>query len=172
VQVISPNNAELAGFFGIEDTLVIDDPQTIQNLAAELVAVGIGPSGDGAVVVRAGKMGCLVVSPKHSPTWLPAYHQPQGRGENNAKVIDPTGGGNAFIGGLSVGLARHGMTDYIFAAAMGIVAASFAIEQIGIPVLVKVEGSEDEFWNGFSVSARFEEYQKRVEGMGILLGRG
>ncbi|KAI1298916.1 Ribokinase-like protein [Xylaria venustula] len=75
------------------------------------------------------------------------------------KVVDPTGGGNTFLGGLAVALARgKGLEE---AAAWGSVAASFAIEQIGVPAL----GHDDEgreTWNGVRVEERFEEFKTRL----------
>lgn len=75
------------------------------------------------------------------------------------KVIDPTGGGNTFLGGLAVALARgKGLEE---AAAWGSVAASFAIEQVGVPTL----GHDDqgnEIWNGVRVDDRFEEFKTRL----------
>ena len=59
--------------------------------------------------------------------WIPAYHQ------SSELVVDPTGGGNTFLGAFAVALARgKGMEE---AARWGNVAASFAIEQVGMPVL-------------------------------------
>lgn len=82
--------------------------------------------------------------------------------------MDPTGGGNTFIGGLAIGLVRY-KDNFVLAAAMGTVAASFAIEQIGIPTLAKKDGGR-ELWNGVEVQARMDEYRQRVEAMGISLG--
>lgn len=179
--VISPNHSELAGFYGIEDPLDISSPSTIASLATKLVTAGIGPNGTGAVVVRCGKMGCLVSSRKRMNVWLPAYYSSEDSGteesetgpkkgeKNHPKVIDPTGGGNAFIGGLAIGLVRSS-GNFVLAAAMGTVAASFAIEQIGIPKLEKRGGKDGgELWNGVEVKERLEEYKKRVEAMGISL---
>ncbi|KXJ95396.1 Ribokinase-like protein [Microdochium bolleyi] len=59
--------------------------------------------------------------------WIPAYHTDKDR------VVDPTGGGNTFLGGLAVALARGKSLEE--AAAWGAVAASFAIEQVGMPTL-------------------------------------
>lgn len=198
MHVVSPNHTELAGFYGIEDPIDISSPDTIASLAAKLVTAGIGANGTGAVVVRCGKMGCLVSSRKRMSVWLPAYYQPEGEGTNrnsdegndpkngnrskssgngprakegdktHPKVVDPTGGGNAFIGGLAIGLVRNS-GNFVLAAAMGTIAASFAIEQIGIPTLSKKEPGK-ELWNGVDVQGRLEEYQKMVEGMGIYLG--
>ena len=89
--------------------------------------------------------------------WLPAVHS------NAEKVVDPTGGGNGFLGGLAVALARgKGVEE---AAAWGCVAASFAIEQVGMPELgVDEEGRET--WNGVRVEERLEEFRKRCGNWG------
>lgn len=79
--------------------------------------------------------------------------------ETHPKVVDPTGGGNGFLGGLAVALARGKCIEE--AATWGSVAASFAIEQVGLPVL----GSDEqggEVWNGKSVGGRLEEFMRRV----------
>ncbi len=66
--------------------------------------------------------------------WLPAYHS--NKGDTEGQVIDPTGGGNTFLGGMGVALARgKGIEE---ACAWGTVAASFAIEQIGVPSWAKM----------------------------------
>lgn len=85
--------------------------------------------------------------------WIPAFHT------DKEKVIDPTGGGNTFLGGLAVGLARGKSLEE--AAIWGSIAASYAIEQVGPPM---VEKSEDgvERWNGVSVDQRLEEFQARM----------
>lgn len=84
--------------------------------------------------------------------WLPAVH-------NDAeKVVDPTGGGNGFLGGLAVALARgKGIEE---AAAWGSVAASFAIEQVGMSELGTDE-KRRETWNGVRVEERLGEFMKR-----------
>lgn len=85
--------------------------------------------------------------------WIPAYHS------DSSKVVDPTGGGNAFLGGLTVALARgKGLEE---AAKWGSVSASFAIEQVGMPELGKdVEGRE--VWNGVRVEERLEQFERRL----------
>lgn len=100
--------------------------------------------------------------------WLPAVFaanaesrnaEESGNGEgDHEKVVDPTGGGNAFLGGLAVGLARG--KEVLDAAVWGSVAASFAIEQVGMPILgVDAEGVET--WNGVRVEQRLDEYVKK-----------
>ncbi|KAH6631958.1 Ribokinase-like protein [Chaetomium tenue] len=91
--------------------------------------------------------------------WVPAYYgEGYGGGDVAERVVDPTGGGNTFLGGLSVALARGKSIEE--ACAWGHVAASFAIEQVGFPVLsVDEEGRET--WNGVRVEDRLREFQER-----------
>lgn len=78
---------------------------------------------------------------------------------HNKKVVDPTGGGNTFLGGLAVALARGKSLEE--AAAWGTVAASLAIEQVGVPALGRdIHGRET--WNGVCVDDRFEEFKTRL----------
>lgn len=154
VDVVSPNHSELAAFFDVpahpHGRL---DRGVVERCCSDWAASGIGIDGGGAVVVRAGKDGCFVAQ-GGSKLWLPAYHQSAG------KVVDPTGGGNAFLGGLAVGLARgHGLAD---AATWGSVAASFAIEQVGMPSLG--QGPDGEAWNGERAHDRVREYGARLRG--------
>lgn len=88
--------------------------------------------------------------------WIPAYHT------DASKVVDPTGGGNTFLGGLAVALARgKGIEE---ACAWGSVAAGFAIEQIGVPELGEDEDRR-ETWNGVRVEERLKVFKERI-GMG------
>ena len=87
--------------------------------------------------------------------WLPAYFTEKEKDH----VVDPTGGGNGFLGGLAIGLARgKGLEE---SAAWGSVAASFAIEQVGMPVL-KIDEEGRETWNGVVVDDRLNEFIRRA----------
>ena len=86
--------------------------------------------------------------------WIPAYHQ------DAAKVVDPTGGGNTFLGGMSVALGRG--EDIETAVVWGSIAASFAIEQVGVPNLDRAEDDDRETWNGHNVHDRLHEFQQRL----------
>jgi hypothetical protein len=90
-------------------------------------------------------------------SWVPAYHS------DSNKVVDPTGGGNAFLGGLAVALARgKGLEE---AARWGSISASFAIEQVGMPVLGH-DGEGREVWNGVRIDERLAEFERRLAGTG------
>jgi sugar/nucleoside kinase (ribokinase family) len=60
------------------------------------------------VVIRCGSKGCMVFTASGTER-LPAYYT--GSAEDQGQVVDVTGGGNAFLGGLVAGLAsRPGTT--------------------------------------------------------------
>ncbi|KAK5700517.1 hypothetical protein LTR97_005034 [Elasticomyces elasticus] len=155
VDVISPNHEELAALFG-QDHAGAVNKELIEQQARHLNNSGIGADGMGMVVVRAGKVGCYLATAGKN-CWLPAYHQ------DATRVIDPTGGGNGFLGGLAVGLVRT--NDMVEAARMGSVAASYCIEQVGVPSLTvahreHIERLEE--WNGTSVFKRLAEFRTRT----------
>jgi len=160
VDVISPNHDELCAFFGERPHHDNGDAAaaTIAVCAAKLLDSGIGEGGEGAVVVRVGKDGCYVAS-RGKQRNLPAYHH-----TGTGKVVDPTGGGNSFLGGFCKGLVRaEASGDFTVceeAALWGSVAASFAIEQVGMPKLAS--STDGETWNGESAMARLEALRLRV----------
>lgn len=156
VDILSPNHAELADLCGVSaDTTAGDvDRSVVEQCAVRLLsgAAKTISTHNPAVVVRSGKSGCLVASSSHN-VWLPAYHA-----TNPDKVIDPTGGGNGFLGGFAVGLVRTG--DLVQAAVWGNVGASLCIEQVGVPVLgIGKDGAET--WNGVNVQVRLSDALKR-----------
>ena len=87
--------------------------------------------------------------------WFPAYFEEK----EQDRVVDPTGGGNGFLGALAVALARGIALEE--AACWGSISASLCIEQVGVPVL----GANDdgkETWNGDRVDHRLQKFMKRV----------
>ncbi|OQN97911.1 hypothetical protein B0A48_16222 [Cryoendolithus antarcticus] len=165
VDVISPNHEELAALFGFRhgDTF---DAEAVISQASRLLQHGVGILRNDAVVVRCGKEGCYVAqrgpSVDHdSACFLPPYLS------DSSRVVDPTGGGNGFLGGFAVGLVRYdvaeGLPRHQEAALWGTVAAGFCIEQVGMPVLSKDDEGE-ETWNGERVEDRMRDYRLRVTG--------
>lgn len=157
VDVLSPNHEELGALFGFEHAAGVDK-RVVEKHAEDLVASGIGANGNGVIVVRSGKEGCYIARSGDDKTscWLPAYHT------NQKKVLDPTGGGNGFLGGLAVGLVRSGF-DAVEAARWGSVAASLCIEQVGMPQLTApASAGTSELWNGISVEDRLRELKERT----------
>lgn len=161
VDVVSPNHGELGAYFG-RSTVTPEgdvDKDAVQECTEKWLDSGVGAKGNGAVVVRCGKDGCYVAS-REQKTWFPAFHT------SSEAVVDPTGGGNGFLGGLAVGLVRGGNTPGVQnveeAAIWGSIAASYTIEQVGMPVLEKGDTEKGERWNGTRVEDRLREFKERI----------
>ncbi|KAH9905680.1 Ribokinase-like protein [Xylariomycetidae sp. FL2044] len=154
--VLSPNHLELLALFGEPATTELD-AKLLETLCARILTSAASSSSSSsalqAVVIRAGEHGCLVAQTDRM-TWLPPFFQ------DSSRVVDATGGGNTFLGAFAVALARSG--DLVEAAIQANVAASFAIEQIGLPSRASLDGS-GEVWNGARVCDRLREYRGRLE---------
>jgi sugar/nucleoside kinase (ribokinase family) len=152
VDVFSPNHAELAAFFpNPTSSAVVFDKGTIEQQAREFLPSRIPHPL--CILIRCAEHGCFVLwaTPwgEEKTAWLPPYHLP-----GSTSVVDTTGAGNAFLGGVAMGYLEH--ADFIKAAAYGSVAASFAVETVGLPDIQKC-----------GVKARLEDYVSRL---GMALG--
>ncbi|KAI5305392.1 hypothetical protein KEM56_004561 [Ascosphaera pollenicola] len=172
VDVVSPNELELGTLLFGRSSWSPSNPEDVAE-ARRLLDSGLGHDGNGLLVVRRGKHGCCVVSKEQCST-LPAYQY--------AKVIDPTGGGNTFLGGFAQALItpdRPPVSDIIArmksmenwadiarewegrlevpaALACGTIAASLAIEQLGTPS--PCSESDEDKWNGDGYVERLQRY--------------
>jgi sugar/nucleoside kinase (ribokinase family) len=166
VDVVSPNHAELGAFFGYSHPDSKIDRDTVEAHAKTFLDAGAGADSRSAIVVRCGAEGCYIRS-QDVNKWLPAYHSPSASSSashdaarSGGKVVDPTGGGNGFLGGFAVGLVRSGR-DLVEAALCGSVAASYCIEQVGMPRLSHGTGGNDQ-WNGTDVKGRLNDFKQRI----------
>lgn len=182
VDVVSPNHLELGMMF--------DQPgwtecgEKSQSLVRRIVESGIGPNGDGCLVIRAGKDGGYAYS-RGQKLWLPAYHQPDASG--CSPVLDPTGAGNSFLGALAQGMVSVGREPFeVIDSAMSrseewqkskrswgsrqsfpsalicaTVAAGFVVEQIGVPHVSVAENGK-ELWNQSEFTDRVRLYTQRL----------
>ena len=163
VDIFSPNHIELARIVGKHVPLMPNE-KFFEDLCAPFFTHRDSESNpQGALVVRAGDQGCFVKS-QSEQRWLPAYYAPRDSVEAttcSSKVIDTTGAGNAFLGAFTIGLLLS-PDDTVFAACAGNVAASFVVEQVGVPALSFTEDGT-ELWNGKDVSTRFQDYKARLD---------
>lgn len=114
------------------------------------------PLGVQVIIIRAAENGCLVLSRDSTDVvWLPAYY---GASEQD-KIVDPTGAGNAFLGGLAQGWLETG--DWTRAACYGTVAASVIVEHVGPPT--KDGEGQAETWAGIAVRQRLISYMQRTD---------
>jgi hypothetical protein len=153
-------------------------------------------------VVRCAEHGALVLGRAVPAAWVPAYwnnvigcnssldplpsseQRQQPIPSRHPQVVDTTGAGNCFLGGFAVGLLETG--DPVKAAHYGAVAASFVVQQLGLPKLevrncgadgscggagdacpCRCGGQHTELWNGESVRERLErqmELQMELQG--------
>lgn len=182
VDVVSPNHLELGMLFDQPGWTESDEKS--RCLVRRIVDSGIGPNGDGCLAIRAGKDGSYAYS-RGQKLWLPAYHQPDTT--DSTPVLDPTGGGNSFLGALAQGMvsvgrepfevidsimspceewqkakrswgSRHSLPSALICAT---VAAGFVVEQIGVPH-VSVARNGKELWNQSEFTDRVRLYTQRL----------
>lgn len=158
VDILSPNHLELAKLFSEPHSDVLDKNK-IEVLASKWLDRGVGPDGNGSVIVRAGENGCFISNRNDLSAWLDPFYSLMSEETPNPNIVDPTGAGNAFLGSYAVGYLETG--SVIKAACYGSVGASFALEQVGMPRR-SVQGNE-ELWNGDNVLSRLEQYMSRQQ---------
>lgn len=133
------------------DGLVLNDAEAKlltgeQNLvAAGRKTLELGPR---FVVIKKGEHGAMFFS-KHECYVLPAFP--------TAQVVDPTGAGDSFAGGMMGYLAQQREFDPVhlkLALAYGILTASFTVEGFGLDGLVAI--SRDD------IERRMTEYRKML----------
>ena len=157
VDVYSPNHQELIATFQSEEERNEDPTRelefaVIERYAYEILESGVGPDGEGVVIVRCGAHGSLAVSRTYPARRFPPFHSGA-----SPKVVDATGAGNCFLGGFT---ATYGESrDLTEAMISGSVAASYAVEQIGPPKVAIVDGAER--WNDEEYVSRVHAYQRR-----------
>lgn len=165
VDVVSPNLEEFGSLLGVNFDLAQSGCWTLLRQKCQEIIESTSEKTETVLVVRLGEEGCYVAQ-RGRCLHLPAYYD-----QNVASlVVDPTGGGNTFLGGFAIGLLEHASpetTDQSEEAALyGTVAASFAIEQVGVPALER-PSSQGELWNGEQVEGRLERYKRRVKELNL-----
>ena len=182
IDVVSPNEGELSAYFGAQRMSEVVG-RSKEMVVDEVMKRGIGPDGRGILVVRTGSRGCTAFSPEGTLQMRP-YFLPNDSNASSERVVDPTGGGNTFLGGFCKALVNHSVptgqeivsmikgekssgeeegnerNERITAAiVMANVAASYAIEQAGMPELSEV-GRKD-LWNSEAFEDRVAAYITR-----------
>ncbi|WVQ93903.1 hypothetical protein IAU59_000981 [Kwoniella sp. CBS 9459] len=168
-QVISPNLLELQSILSItpqqtptrreaeQAALKFHDFLEAKNTTISATEPIPARRGIPSIIVRAGELGTYTLSEEWRG-WVPAYW----REDEQNHVVDVTGGGNAFLGGLCAGLLIS--NGNIRAASIyGSTTASFVIQQKGLPKLAQSRNGETEKWNGVDPWERLLEMAGRLE---------
>ncbi len=148
---INIQNKELMQLLKRIDGLVVNDSEARLLTGDEnLVRAGkqilkLGPK---FVIVKKGEHGAMFFS-EHETYVMPAYPTPN--------VVDPTGAGDSFAGGMMGYLAEKNSFDprtLKEALAYGILTASFTVEDFSLDRLKKIERAD--------VERRMEDYRKML----------
>ncbi|CAE7068734.1 unnamed protein product [Rhizoctonia solani] len=160
IDILSPNAEEALGLLSI-DKAGVDNHSVIEVAAARFLSFGVGANSLGYVIIRCGAMGAYAATLLAGIVrgwWIPAYWTSEDKGA----VVDVTGAGNAFLGGLSAGLRLSNGNVYE-AVLYATVSAGYTIEQLGLP-RVEYQGEEGvELWNGDRPEDRLALLKSRCE---------
>lgn len=151
VDVFSPNHVELLAICGSSSRNEAFDKGQIEECASRFLnkehqspqVCVVRCAEHGAVVVERSKSGSGM-----SSTWVNPFLSPE-------EVVDATGAGNTFLGAFTVEYQLN-ERDAVLAARKASVAASFALEQVGLPEC------KDGRWNGTTMNTRMEEYSNKT----------
>lgn len=180
--VVSPNAEELRMFFVPELTKGKNDMALVKQLmgwSKQMVKTA-----SVVCIIREGANGSTgymfdQIEDRIRCVHLPAYHTQ----DMQSSIVDPTGGGNTYLGALALTLtdavsdqSTHtligkylttrtttSIAQIIVAMLYATVAASFVLEQHGVPSLERSKDSKkiSEHWNGEQFIDRLEAYLKR-----------
>ncbi|TFK43159.1 Ribokinase-like protein [Crucibulum laeve] len=154
ISILSPNAEEALSLLSLP---LPPTKESVEKSARMFLEFGVGVAGTGSVVIRSGDMGAYVKSRSRDGVWIDAFWADK----DAEKVVDVTGAGNSFLGGLGAGLAlTHG--DVYEAVFYASVSASFIIEQEGLPRFSQsTDDGDTSTWNGDSPQRRLDELRKQ-----------
>ncbi|GAW01860.1 Ribokinase-like protein [Lentinula edodes] len=150
--ILSPNAEEALSLLSIPIMRPISKP-LIEEAANRFIQLGVKD----AVIIRSGELGAYVLRRKTGGKWVDAFWTEA----DASKIVDVTGAGNSFLGGLSAGLqiANGDVYEAVFYAT---VSASFVIEQSGLPAITSSGDRALEQWNNDSPRRRLEALKSRA----------
>ncbi|KAJ3909214.1 Ribokinase-like protein [Lentinula edodes] len=152
IDILSPNAEEALSLLSIPIMRPISKP-LIEEAANRFIQLGVKD----AVIIRSGELGAYVLRRKTGGKWVDAFWTEA----DASKIVDVTGAGNSFLGGLSAGLqiANGDVYEAVFYAT---VSASFVIEQSGLPAITSSGDRALEQWNNDSPRRRLEALKSRA----------
>ncbi|KAG8967904.1 hypothetical protein FRC05_001869 [Tulasnella sp. 425] len=140
----------------LEIPLPVTKPK-VEDAAMAFIKAGV----KSCVVIRSAGLGAYALEAGASGRgfWVPAFWTEK----DASRIVDVTGAGNSFLGGLAAGLAMSGR-DVLEAVLYASVSASFTIEQSGLPIVSQNSSSPGkELWNDDDPYRRLEDLRSRME---------
>ncbi|KAI0080739.1 Ribokinase-like protein [Panus rudis PR-1116 ss-1] len=152
---VSPNADEALSLLSMKVSV---SRASVEEAANRFLDIGVGSEGRGSIIIRSGALGAYIMTRGRGGRWV----DPFWTAEDASRVVDVTGAGNAFLGGLSAGLLAE--KDVYKAALYATVSSSFVIEQEGLPRIKRVDmhGSDVESWNGELPFERLARLKERI----------
>jgi sugar/nucleoside kinase (ribokinase family) len=170
VDVVSPNADEFASFFTSHPKCT-----TRESMVEHFLGLDQEPEStplEAALVIREGAQGCTTyLGGAKTKLHLHAFHQ------SAERVIDPTGGGNTFLGALAMATtgaafptekdiltesnipeSKFSRQKLLFGLLHATVAASYSIEQMGVSIPSE---TDPDCWNGESYRDRLLAFLAR-----------
>ena len=123
---------QLLNVINISDVFLINHEEAIQLSGSnniEIAAKKFLDMGPMVVIIKLGSDGCYVAQ-KSIQKYIPVFPI--------KKLIDPTGAGDSFAGGLIGCLASENTDNFIEAAIFGSAMASFGVENFGLEGLLNI----------------------------------
>lgn len=154
IDILTPNAAECAMFFGEEEPT---DRFNCERIAKKFIKYMIKP--ESGIVLRCGKLGSFYLKNTGELKWFPAYHE-AGKDDGLNRIVDPTGCGNTYVGAFTTAFVKY-KKDYDKSCLYATIASGACIEQHGLPKLEFHHETGEEFWNGISVTKRIELYLEK-----------
>ncbi|KAF9468956.1 Ribokinase-like protein [Collybia nuda] len=153
ISILSPNAEEALALLSLP---LPPTRSSIERAAGMFLDIGVGTEGGGWVIIRSGGMGAYLKARNTEGLWVNAFWTNKDAG----KIVDVTGAGNSFLGGLAAGLFfTSGNVEE--ATLYATVSASFTIEQEGLPTVIQSPDLSQEKWNDDSPQRRLELLKMR-----------
>ncbi|GLB33586.1 putative pfkB family carbohydrate kinase [Lyophyllum shimeji] len=140
ISILSPNAEEALSLLSIP---LPPTRASIEEAADRFLQYGVGHERKGWIIVRSGEMGAFVKSLKSEGRWVDAFWTASA--DDAGRIVDVTGAGNSFLGGLAAGLLLT--NDVLKATFYASASASFIVEQEGLPRLSR-DKQGHLLWNG------------------------
>lgn len=157
ITILSPNAEEALSLLSLP---LIVTKSAVENAASEFLKIGVGKENSGSVIIRSGALGAYVMTSDKKRGWIDAFWS-SAEDIDNLMVVDVTGAGNSFLGGLAAGLSITNGNVYE-AALYASVSASFTVQQLGLPHLTVGSNGVEE-WNQDSPHRRLEALRQRQD---------